>query len=116
MKSSWSIFRIVAIAMAGILGLGSAYAQSTNSGDIRGIVTDPSGALIPGATVSVLNLDTGVAKDFPTNNDGLYDSNADRLQGCRYRSAPCSRTAQRPIRARKTLPPASNTGSIQPSS
>ena len=76
MKSSWSLFRIVAFAMAGILGLGTAYAQSTNSGDIRGLVTDPSGALIPGATVTVLNLDTGVAKDFPTNNDGLYDTNS----------------------------------------
>jgi hypothetical protein len=76
MKSSWSIFRIVAIAMAGILGLGSAYAQSTNAGDIRGLVTDPTGALIPGATVTVLNVDTGVAKDFPTNNDGLYDTNS----------------------------------------
>ncbi|HSY35577.1 MAG TPA: carboxypeptidase-like regulatory domain-containing protein [Acidobacteriaceae bacterium] len=62
--------------MAGMLGLGTAYAQSTNAGDIRGIVTDPSGALIPGATVNVLNLDTGVAKDYPTNNDGLYDTDS----------------------------------------
>ena len=76
MKLRFSIFRMVVLAMAGILGLGSAYAQSTNSGDIRGLVTDPSGALIPGATVTVLNLDTGVAKDFPTNNDGLYDTNS----------------------------------------
>jgi len=77
MKSSWSIFRMVVVAVAGILGLGSiAYAQSTNAGDIRGLVTDPSGALIPGATVTVLNLDTGVAKDYPTNNDGLYDTNS----------------------------------------
>ena len=76
MKSSWSIFRMAALALAGILGLGTAYAQSTNAGDIRGIVTDPSGALIPGATVNVLNLDTGVAKDYPTNNDGLFDTDS----------------------------------------
>ena len=76
MKLNWSIFRMIAIGAAGILGLGSACAQSTNAGDIRGIVTDPSGALIPGATVSVLNLDTGVAKDYPTNHDGLYDTNS----------------------------------------
>src|ERR1700734_2339834 len=76
MKSSWSLFRIAAFAMAGILGLGTAHAQSTNAGDIRGLVTDPSGALIPGATVTVMNLDTGVAKDYPTNNDGLYDTNS----------------------------------------
>ena len=76
MKLIWSTVRIAAIAVASILGLGSAYAQSTNSGDIRGIVTDPSGALIPGATVNVLNVDTGVSKDFPTNNDGLYDTSS----------------------------------------
>jgi hypothetical protein len=76
MKLDRSIVRIAAIAVASVLGLGSAYAQSTNSGDIRGIVTDPSGALIPSATVNVLNVDTGVAKDFPTNNDGLYDTSS----------------------------------------
>jgi hypothetical protein len=76
MKSSWSIFRIVAIAIIGVLGLSNAYGQSTNSGDIRGLVTDPSGALVPDATVTVLNVDTGVSKDFPTNHDGLYDTNS----------------------------------------
>ena len=76
MKFDRSIVRIAVLAVASILGLGSAYAQSTNSGDIRGIVTDPSGALIPAATVNVLNVDTGVSKDFPTNNDGLYDTSS----------------------------------------
>ena len=76
MKSSCSMFRILAVAVAGILASGSTFAQSTNSGDIRGTVTDSTGALIPGASVKVLNLDTGVAKDYPTNNDGLYDTNS----------------------------------------
>jgi len=51
-------------------------AQSTNSGDIRGIVTDPSGALIPNATVNILNVETGVSKDFVTNKDGLFDTSS----------------------------------------
>jgi hypothetical protein len=51
-------------------------AQSINSGDIRGSVTDPSGALIPGVTVMVMNTETGVSKDFTTNRDGLYDTNS----------------------------------------
>jgi hypothetical protein len=38
---------------------GAAFSQSTNSGDIRGTVTDPSGALMPGVAVTVSNLDTG---------------------------------------------------------
>src|ERR1700683_1519266 len=59
-----------------ILGSGACFAQSTNSGDIRGSVTDSTGALIPQATVTVLNVDTGVSKDYPTNQDGLYDTSS----------------------------------------
>ena len=51
-----------------------ALGQNTNSGDIRGTVTDPSGAVVPGATVTVLNVDNGISKDFVTNQDGLYDT------------------------------------------
>ncbi|HEY4764965.1 MAG TPA: TonB-dependent receptor [Candidatus Sulfotelmatobacter sp.] len=53
---------------------GPAFSQSTNSGDIRGTVTDPSGAVVPGVTVTVLNLDTGTTKDLVSNSDGLYDT------------------------------------------
>ena len=59
-----------------MFGSGTGYTQSINSGDIRGSVTDPSGALIPGVTVTVMNTDTGVSKDFTTNRDGLYDTNS----------------------------------------
>jgi len=51
-------------------------AQSMNAGDIRGSVTDASGALIPGVTVTVLNVDTGVSKEVTTNAAGLYDTNS----------------------------------------
>ena len=54
----------------------ASFAQSTNSGDIRGSVTDPTGALIPGVTVTVTNVDTGVSKAFTTNQSGLYDTDS----------------------------------------
>ncbi len=50
------------------------FAQSTNSGDLRGSVTDPSGAAIAGAKVTVLNTETGVTKNFTTNDAGIYDT------------------------------------------
>jgi hypothetical protein len=53
---------------------GSTFAQSTNSGDISGIVTDNTGAAVPGATVTVLNLNTGVSKSYVTNDSGVYDT------------------------------------------
>jgi hypothetical protein len=59
-----------------MLGSGVCFAQSTNAGDIRGSVTDSTGALIPGVTVSVLNVDTGISKDFVTNQDGLFDTSS----------------------------------------
>jgi hypothetical protein len=63
-------------ALVLVFGSGACFGQSTNSGDIRGTVTDPTGALIPGVTVTVLNVDTGVSKDYPTNQDGLYDTSS----------------------------------------
>jgi hypothetical protein len=55
---------------------GAVFAQSMNAGDIRGIVTDSTGAAVPGVTVSVVNKNTGVAKDLVTNQDGLYDTSS----------------------------------------
>jgi hypothetical protein len=55
---------------------GFAFAQNSNSGDIRGTVTDSTGALVPGADVTVTNTDTGVVNHYVTNNDGLYDTNS----------------------------------------
>jgi len=52
----------------------SLFAQNTNSGDVRGTVTDPSGAVIPGVTVMVKDVDKGVVKTFTTNGAGLYDT------------------------------------------
>ena len=59
-----------------VLTSAACFAQSTNSADIRGTVTDSTGALIPGVTVTVANVDTGVSKDFTTNQDGLYDTSS----------------------------------------
>ena len=59
-----------------MFGSGACIAQSVNSGDIRGTVTDPTGALVPGVTVTVLNVETGVSKNFTTNQDGLYDTSS----------------------------------------
>ncbi len=48
-------------------------AQS-GTGSITGTITDPSGAVVPGATVIVLNTDTGVARTTATNDAGIYSA------------------------------------------
>ncbi len=47
------------------------FAQNSNSGDIRGTVTDSSGAVVPGANVTVTNNDTGVVNKYVTNRRRL---------------------------------------------
>ncbi len=57
--------------LAGIVVPG--FSQSRNTGEIRGTVT-AGGAVVPGATVTLTNIDTGETKDFATNQDGIYDT------------------------------------------
>ncbi|MHB8525088.1 MAG: carboxypeptidase-like regulatory domain-containing protein [Candidatus Acidiferrales bacterium] len=52
----------------------SALPQSRNTGEIRGVVTDTTGAVVPNVTVTVTNIDTGVVKTYVTDKDGLYDT------------------------------------------
>ncbi len=52
----------------------SALSQNTNTGEIRGSVTDTSGAVVPDVTVTLTNTDTGVTADFKTNGSGIFDT------------------------------------------
>jgi hypothetical protein len=49
-----------------------AAAQSIVSGDVTGTVTDPSGAVVPGATVTLKNSDNGSSQTVTSNNAGVY--------------------------------------------
>lgn len=41
-------------------------------GSITGLVTDPSGAVVPGAAVVITNVNTGVSSALKTNAEGYY--------------------------------------------
>ncbi len=71
---AWRICHRAAPLLLASLLIGSAFAQSTNSADVRGTVTDPTGSVIPGVAVDVLNTDTGVARQLTTNASGVYDA------------------------------------------
>ena len=50
-----------------------AYAQSTAAnGAVEGTVSDTSGGVLPGVTVTISNVDTGVERTVVTNERGLY--------------------------------------------
>src|ERR1700684_1352030 len=65
---------LVGVLLAGPCG--AAFGQATNAGDISGVVTDTTGAAVPGTTVTVLNVDTAVIKDDTTNGSGVYDTSS----------------------------------------
>jgi hypothetical protein len=62
---------ILAIALLSLLLPVSSIAQAT--AQVNGSVVDPTGALVPGAKVTLTNLGTNAARMVTTNNDGLYD-------------------------------------------
>jgi hypothetical protein len=64
------LFFLTAI-IAAFLVIGAA-AQSLVSGDITGVVSDPSGAVIPKATVTLKNAGTGHTQTTETNPSGVY--------------------------------------------
>jgi len=49
-----------------------AFGQSLTSGAVTGTVTDPSGAAVPNATVTLKNNDTGAAASVTSNGTGAY--------------------------------------------
>jgi hypothetical protein len=53
---------------------GVAWGQATNSADVTGTVTDPSGGVVPGVTVTVNDLDKNIQRSLVTNDSGVYDT------------------------------------------
>jgi hypothetical protein len=51
---------------------GGLFAQSAGSGAIMGTIKDPSGSVVPAASVVVHNSDTGVDQSLTTNEAGIY--------------------------------------------
>jgi carboxypeptidase family protein len=60
---------LIMLVMAGM-----AVAQSRGSGEIRGTVMDPSGAVIPGAQITIKEVLTGVVSKLTSNKAGIYDA------------------------------------------
>ena len=63
-------FRILVLIGFLILPLG-AWAQ-LDTGAVTGVVTDTSGAIVPGATVTITNTETGFASSTKSDSAGIY--------------------------------------------
>src|SRR5262245_15095983 len=82
MNMSWSRFIATSFAVASLWCVPRSLGQST-FGAITGTVTDPTGALVPAADVTVTNEDTGLERKVITSSGGVF--NAPNLDIGNYR-------------------------------
>ena len=68
-------FSFLLMILAGSMAIFSAEAQTTGQGTITGTAADPTGAVIVGASVSVVNVETNVGQDTITNSTGYFEVN-----------------------------------------
>jgi hypothetical protein len=52
----------------------TAFCQTAGSATITGTVTDPSGSVVPAATVTIRNTDTGIERKTETSDAGVYNA------------------------------------------
>ncbi len=63
------LYKFFAVPLLGILGV-SAFAQSTAT--LSGVVTDPTGAVVPNVHITVHSLATGLDRSIVTDSAGIY--------------------------------------------
>lgn len=64
--------RVVTLVVLALLAVALSLVAQTQEGRISGRVTDPSGALVPKATVTIHNTETGAKRGLLTNSAGEY--------------------------------------------
>ena len=62
----------LALLLISLLSL-TAFGQQTTSGNLNLTVTDPSNAVVAGATVTITNMETGAVRTGETNTSGMVD-------------------------------------------
>ncbi len=72
MKGSSTFGQLLALLLLACLMAPAAFGQSLVSGDLVGTVTDPSGAVLSNATVSLKSDATGETRNTTTNSSGIY--------------------------------------------
>lgn len=63
----------ICILLVATLTAGFVFGQNANTGEIKGTVLDPSGAVVEGVTVTITNVETGGSTVSTTNSAGIYD-------------------------------------------
>ncbi len=71
MRTGSKIIRVLVTGLLGLFLASFAYGQRGNGG-VFGTVIDPTGAVVPGATATLINTQTGIQKTVDTNSAGIF--------------------------------------------
>jgi len=73
MRSNWWVVLVTSLLIVVLAGCGSSLrAQSESTGALTGTITDPSGAAIPSATVTLVSSATGQTREMNAAANGTY--------------------------------------------
>ena len=67
-----AIARLVGLSLLALVLCAVSVAAQVTTGSIQGVVTDSQGGAIPGATVTIRNVDTDVSRSLATDVEGNY--------------------------------------------
>ena len=85
MKQTWRESFLISLTLLAVfvfLPCELAHAQGTVKGGFHGTITDASGAVVPGVTVVIKNLATGISREVTSDAAGTYTIN--QLQPAHY--------------------------------
>lgn len=63
---------VVLLVLLAVTSGDHVWAQTSTTGEITGVVTDPDGAIVPNISVTLKNIETGTATATTTNSLGIY--------------------------------------------
>lgn len=63
---------VVAASFVGIVVFGAAPVRAQGTSDLRGTVVDSQGGVLPGATITITNQDTGTYREVVSNPDAAW--------------------------------------------
>jgi HAMP domain-containing protein len=74
LNTRWPVFALLTLLILTLMPLSAtnAFAQSGSAGTITGTVTDPTGAVVPGAMITIVDAGTKVKRTTVSNKSGQY--------------------------------------------